>query len=257
MQTRSFIGMNVHKATISISVAEDSRSGPVRFLGVIPNTTEDVAKMAKQLAKHGELDFCYEASGCGYGIHRQQTALGHKCIVVAPSMLPRKPGERIKTDRRDSESWRFCTVLETSRPSGSGHYTRSAPRPGPGQGECLDASHAGASAVARLSTSARPQLRNRQALDATPSYLAGSSDLRRTSARHRVPGLPRDRMDRPGPKRCPDQTDLFDDGELVAWTPCRCDTWTTRYGRDLRSHLRRFHRRPFRSVALCSSREGS
>ncbi len=71
--------------------------------GVIPNTAEDIAKLAKRLAKHGELDFCYEASGCGYGIHRQLTALGHKCIVVAPSMIPRKPGERIKTDRRNSE----------------------------------------------------------------------------------------------------------------------------------------------------------
>lgn len=102
-QIRSFVGMDFHKTTISISVAEDGRSGPVRFLGVIPNTPEAVHKMVKQLARHGELDFCYEASGCGYGIHRQLTGLGHKCTVAAPSMIPRKPGERIKTDRRDSE----------------------------------------------------------------------------------------------------------------------------------------------------------
>jgi hypothetical protein len=95
--------MDVHKTTISISVAEDGRSGPVRFLGVIPNQPDDIAKMAKRLAKHGELDFCYEASSCGYNIHRQLTGLGHKCTVAAPSMIPRKPGERIKTDRRDSE----------------------------------------------------------------------------------------------------------------------------------------------------------
>jgi hypothetical protein len=47
----------VHKATISISIAEDGRNGPVRFLGVIPNTSDDIAKMAKRLSKHGELDF--------------------------------------------------------------------------------------------------------------------------------------------------------------------------------------------------------
>jgi len=99
---RSFIGMDVHKATISISIAEDGRSGPTRFLGMIPNTADEVAKLEKRLAKHGELDFCYEASGCGYGIHRQLTARGHKCMVIAPSMIPRKPGERI-TDRRDSD----------------------------------------------------------------------------------------------------------------------------------------------------------
>jgi transposase len=70
MQTRSFIGMDVHKAAISISIAEDGRNGPVRFLGVIPNVPEDIAKMAKRLSRHGELDFCYEAGGCGYSIYR-------------------------------------------------------------------------------------------------------------------------------------------------------------------------------------------
>lgn len=104
MQTiRSFVGMDVHKATISISVAEEGQNGQVRFLGAIPNTAEAVSKMVKQLGRHGELDFCYEASGCGYGIHRQLTGLGHRCTVAAPSMIPSKPGERIKTDRRDSE----------------------------------------------------------------------------------------------------------------------------------------------------------
>ena len=103
MQTRSFIGMDVHKATISISIAEDGRDGPVRFLGVIPNAPDNIAKTAKKLSKHGQLEFCYEAGGCGYGIYRQLTALGHNCTVAATSKIPRKPGERIKTDRRDSQ----------------------------------------------------------------------------------------------------------------------------------------------------------
>lgn len=103
MQIRSFVGLDVHKASISISVAEEGRGGAVRFIGVIPNTAEELRKMAKKLARHGELEFCYEASGCGYGIYRQLMALGHRCTVVAPSLIPRKPAERIKTDRRDSE----------------------------------------------------------------------------------------------------------------------------------------------------------
>jgi len=103
MQSRSFVGMDVHKATISVSVAEEGRSGPVQFLGTIANRPDEIAKMAKRLARHGELEFCYEASNCGYGIYRQLTALGHGCLVAAPSLIPRKPGERIKTDRRDSK----------------------------------------------------------------------------------------------------------------------------------------------------------
>jgi transposase len=103
MQTRSFIGLDIHKDTISVSIAEDGRDGAVRFVGVIPNTPNEIAKIAKRLSRHGELDFCYEAGGCGYGIYRQLTELGHQCTVVATSMIPRKPGERIKTDRRDSQ----------------------------------------------------------------------------------------------------------------------------------------------------------
>lgn len=103
MQTTSFIGLDVHKESISVSIAEDGRDAPVRFLGTIPNAPDDILKLAKRLSKHGPLDFCYEAGGCGYNIYRQLTDLGYRCTVVATSMIPRKPGERIKTDRRDSQ----------------------------------------------------------------------------------------------------------------------------------------------------------
>jgi transposase len=103
MEMRSFIGLDVYKETISVSIAEDGRNGAVCYLGVIANVPDEVHKLAKRLSRHGELEFCYEAGGCGYGIYRQLTALGHRCIVVAPSMIARKPGERIKTDRRDSQ----------------------------------------------------------------------------------------------------------------------------------------------------------
>src|SRR4051812_15282809 len=103
MDKKTFIGLDVHKDSISISIAEEGRNDPVRFLGVIPNSAEAVAKMAKRLSKYGQLDFCYDAGGCGYGIYRQLTGLGHFCTVAAPSLIPRKAGERIKTDRRDSE----------------------------------------------------------------------------------------------------------------------------------------------------------
>lgn len=99
-----YVGLDVHKATISITTAEEGRDGEVRFVGAVPNTPADVAKLAKKLGQGRQrLEFCYEAGGCGYGIYRQLVALGHGCTVAAPSMMARKPGDRIKTDRRDSQ----------------------------------------------------------------------------------------------------------------------------------------------------------
>jgi transposase len=104
MQNALYIGLDVHKVSISVSVAEDGRDGPVRFIGEIPNTPLDVAKLAKRLAINGAtLHFCYEAGCCGYGIYRQITLLGHACMVVAPSRIPQKPADRIKNDRRDAQ----------------------------------------------------------------------------------------------------------------------------------------------------------
>jgi len=99
-----YIGLDIHKVSISVSIAEDGRDGAVRFLGEIPNTPTDVGKLAKRLARGAErLEFCYEAGCCGYGVYRQLTELGHGCMVVAPSLIPRKSGERVKTDRRDAQ----------------------------------------------------------------------------------------------------------------------------------------------------------
>ena len=102
MNTR-FVGVDVHKATIAVAVVEEGRGGEVRSQGTIEHTPASVAAMIKRLAKPGRvLHFCYEAGCCGYGLYRQITGAGHLCTVVAPSMIPRKPGERVKTDRRDA-----------------------------------------------------------------------------------------------------------------------------------------------------------
>ena len=98
-----FVGMDVHKTTISVAVAEGGRDGEVRQLGVFPNRAEVIAKLVRRLAVEGrDLRFCYEAGPCGYGLQRRIEGLGHSCEVVAPSLIPTRPGDRVKTDRRDA-----------------------------------------------------------------------------------------------------------------------------------------------------------
>jgi transposase len=97
-----YVGMDVHKDTIAVAVAE-ARGGEVRYLGEIANAPEAVQKLVKQLRKgDAQLSFCYEAGPCGYGLHRQLTELDWACQVVAPSLIPKKAGDRVKTDRRDA-----------------------------------------------------------------------------------------------------------------------------------------------------------
>lgn len=97
-----YIGLDVHKATIAVAVAR-GHQGEVTYQGEIQNTPENVRKLIKRLSPHGEvLNLCYEAGPCGYGLYRDVTAMGHHCDVVAPSMIPRKAGDRLKTDRRDA-----------------------------------------------------------------------------------------------------------------------------------------------------------
>jgi transposase len=102
-QSIIYVGLDVHKDTIVVALAEAGLRGGVRQHGTIPDTSRALKAVTVKLAgKNRALRFCYEAGPCGYGIQRQLSTIGHDCAVVAPSLIPRKPGDRIKTDRRDA-----------------------------------------------------------------------------------------------------------------------------------------------------------
>lgn len=99
-----YVGLDVHKDTIAIAVAYPGRSEPV-FKGEVANLPGAIGKLIIRLCKEvdgGLLLVCYEAGPCGYDLYRQVVELGHDCQVVAPSKIPRQPGDKIKTDRRDA-----------------------------------------------------------------------------------------------------------------------------------------------------------
>jgi len=99
----TYVGLDVHKEGIIVAVAEGGLRSEVREYGRIANTPAAVERLARKLSRDGvRLRFCYEAGPCGYGIQRQLSALGHDCVVVAPSLIPKRAGDRVKTDRRDA-----------------------------------------------------------------------------------------------------------------------------------------------------------
>jgi transposase len=100
----AFVAFDSAKEKHAVAIADDGRDGEVRYLGEIDNSPDAVRKLVAKLSrqKYERLHFCYEAGPTGYGLHRQLTDLGHVCDVVAPTMIPKRSGDRVKTNRRDS-----------------------------------------------------------------------------------------------------------------------------------------------------------
>jgi transposase len=101
----TYVGLDVHKESIVVAVAAGGLRGEVREYGRIANTPTALDRLLRKLGGDGmTLRFCYEAGPCGYDIHRRLSARGHECVVVAPSLIPKRAGDRVKTDRRDAAS---------------------------------------------------------------------------------------------------------------------------------------------------------
>jgi transposase len=100
------VGLDVHAETIAVAVAE--ADGSVRELGVIRHRPEAVRKLVAKLGPTAQLRVCYEAGPTGYPLYWQLTALGVHCDVIAPSLVPTKAGDRVKTDRKDAARLARC-----------------------------------------------------------------------------------------------------------------------------------------------------
>jgi transposase len=101
-----FLGLDVHAETIAIAIAEPS--GEVRSLGTIANREDSVRKFINRLGSPEQLRACYEAGPTGFALYWQLTQLGVECAVIAPTLVPKKPGDRVKTDRRDALKLARC-----------------------------------------------------------------------------------------------------------------------------------------------------
>jgi transposase len=101
--SEAFIGIDTSKLKNAVAIAEGGRDGEVRYLGEIDTTDSATRKLVAKLAtKYRKVTFCYEAGPTGYGLYRLIKSLGHECSVVAPSLIPKKPGDHVKTNRRDA-----------------------------------------------------------------------------------------------------------------------------------------------------------
>src|ERR1700720_1265714 len=99
----TYVGLDVHKDSIVVAVAAGGLRGEGREYGRIANTPTALDRLLRKLGGDGmRLRFCYEAGPCGYGIQRRLSTRGHECVVVAPSLIPKRAGDRVKTDRRDA-----------------------------------------------------------------------------------------------------------------------------------------------------------
>lgn len=101
--TTLFVGLDVHKDSIAVAYAPEDRNADIVSLGTIGTRQCDIDKLLRHLSSRGQkLLFIYEAGPCGYWLYRYLTKKGYTCWVVAPSLIPRKAGDRVKTDRRDA-----------------------------------------------------------------------------------------------------------------------------------------------------------
>lgn len=116
----AFVGIDVAKLKNAIAIAESGRNGEIRYAGEVEASDAGMRRVIQRIAaKFDHAHFCYEGGPTGYGLHRLIKSLGHDCMVVAPSLIPRKPGDRVKANRQDALALaRLLRAPASSRRSG-------------------------------------------------------------------------------------------------------------------------------------------
>jgi transposase len=118
--TKTVVGLDVHKETVVTGVLP-SWSERVTETRTLENSPNEIAKMVQRAAAQGPVEFVYEAGPCGYEVQRQIEKIGHRCVVIAPGLIPVRAGDRVKTDRRDAEKlarlWRAGELTVIRIPS--------------------------------------------------------------------------------------------------------------------------------------------
>jgi transposase len=136
-RSEAFVAFDTSKLRNAVAIADGSRGDEPRFFGEIDNTPAATAKLVRKLAaKYQRVTFCYEAGATGYGLYRHIKSLGQECIVAAPSLIPKKPGDRVKTNRRDAIGLAKLLRSGDLTAVGSGSPARGSARSHPGARDC-------------------------------------------------------------------------------------------------------------------------
>ncbi len=188
MKRVQFVGLDVHADTIAVAVAEPG--GAVRSVGVIPNRPESIRKLVKRLGSPEHVRAWYEAGPTGYVIYWQLTALGVRCEVVAPTLVPVKAGDRVKTDRRDAlklaRSYRAGDLTPVWVPDAAHEALRDVVR----ARETAKKDQLSAPSVGEVSAATRPAPPHRhQPLDPAASPVGEGRPVCRSGARGDAPAL--------------------------------------------------------------------
>ena len=126
--SEAFVAFDVAKKKHAIAIAEGGRTGEARFLGDVENSPLPIERTIKRLAgRYDRLHVCFEAGPTGYGLYRQIHALGHDCMVVAPALIPKRSGERVKTVTGGMRITRWRSCVSGPKRTLTGVWTPDAP----------------------------------------------------------------------------------------------------------------------------------